>query len=191
MPIITLAQAKEELQITGITYDTRITNLIPMIQSFVVNKCHNYFEIDPNKNYFLVSTVSFDNAANTISDSAEGFVDAGFLAGMDIRIAGSLYNNKIVTLLTAVAAILTLSSSDTLTDEDAGLAVNFTWVQFPDGLIPLVAKLIGIELDVDTNERAQAERVGNTSFDYGKRFSGEYPKGLLAQLKPWTLPVFV
>ena len=69
------------------------------------------------------NTISFaDLAPNTdyINDSAFGFVNAGFVAGMPITISGSDLNDKTVTIKSVVPGTLELEATDELTTEGAG-----------------------------------------------------------------------
>jgi len=67
-----------------------------------------------------------DPDADTITDSGDGFLTAGFLAGDIITISGSASNNKSVTIDTVTAGLITLITSDTLTDELVGSSVTIT-----------------------------------------------------------------
>jgi hypothetical protein len=87
------------------------------------------------KGYLAGTTIAFveGGASNdTITDSGNGFVTAGFTAGDEIIITGSASNNGTYTILTVTAGTITLSSDDDLVDEVAGASVvikkpNATW----------------------------------------------------------------
>lgn len=69
------------------------------------------------------ATIAFhdnDPSADTITDSGNGFVDAGFVAGDKIVIYGSASNDGYYTIETVAAGTLTLIAEDELTDESAG-----------------------------------------------------------------------
>lgn len=72
------------------------------------------------------TTLSFqDNGADldTIEDSANGFVVAGFQIGDTILVQGSVSNDGEYTISDVTAGVLTLGVNDSLTTEAAGAAV--------------------------------------------------------------------
>jgi hypothetical protein len=62
--------------------------------------------------------------APTITDSGNGFVDAGFEAGDSLHVSGSTANNRIFTIGSVAAGTLTLIMSDTLVSEAAGPSIT-------------------------------------------------------------------
>jgi len=69
------------------------------------------------------STIAFveGGATDTITDSGNGFSNAGFAVGMKIVVSGSENNNGTYTLATVAAGTLTLTATtDDLTAESAG-----------------------------------------------------------------------
>ncbi len=73
------------------------------------------------------ATIGFDENApynDSISDSGNGFLTAGFTSGMPITITNSLSNNKTVTIadISVDGGTITVSASDDLTDEVQGAA---------------------------------------------------------------------
>lgn len=83
------------------------------------------------------TTLSFtDNgaAADTIQDSGNGFVIAGFQVGDTILVSGSASNDGQYTISAVAAGVLTLGANDTLVNEAAGAAVvvkrpGATWAE--------------------------------------------------------------
>jgi len=75
-----------------------------------------------------VSTISFTHnaaSADTINDSGNGFVTAGFVEGDKITVTGDSDNNGDYTIdAEVVAGVITLIASDTLTTEAAGDSVT-------------------------------------------------------------------
>ena len=68
-------------------------------------------------------TIAFndnDPSADTITDSGNGLVTAGFEAGDHIVVSGSTSNDGTYLAATVVAGTVTLDPADTLTDEVAG-----------------------------------------------------------------------
>lgn len=79
---------------------------------------------------YTATTISFvENGASpdTIEDSANGFVDAGFTAGKSITISGSTSNNIQTTITTVAAGSLTIPDG-VLTAEVAGDTVTISEV---------------------------------------------------------------
>lgn len=78
---------------------------------------------------YTASTISFEEntpLADTITDSAKGFLDAGFVAGMRIAITDTANNNKTVTIATVTDETITILISEDLTDEAEGSATLAT-----------------------------------------------------------------
>ena len=70
------------------------------------------------------TTIAFvDSDPDTITDSANGFVNAGFVAGDTIVITGSASNNGTFLVDTVAVGTLTLDSGETLAAEGAGASV--------------------------------------------------------------------
>lgn len=75
------------------------------------------------------STIAFVNSnPDTITDSGNGFVTAGFTAGTKIRVTGSASNNSVFTIATVTAGTITLVSTDSLVAEAAGASVTIRGV---------------------------------------------------------------
>lgn len=70
-------------------------------------------------------TIAFVNSnPDTITDSGNGFVTAGFLQGQSIIITGSASNNGTFTIASVAAGTLTLIATDSLVAEGAGATVT-------------------------------------------------------------------
>lgn len=189
MAIITLAETKTILRISDDSEDTFISAMIPFIQDFVITYCNNTFEFKKDDIYLETSGISFVASTRKIVDEADGFVEAGFVDAMEVKVFGSLYNDGIFLVDAVLAASLELDSAESLTDEDEGLSVLITWVKFPQGIKPAVAKLIGYDIQNSISNRITSERVGNESYSYaGEKGSGIYPKELLNNFRIWKRP---
>lgn len=121
---------------------------------------------------YTASTISFHEntpSADTIEDSANGFLNAGFVVGMVITISDTVSNNKSVTIAGLTAGVITLLSTDDLTDEAEGSATLAT---------PAYGtQLIGFR---QWNGVDGAEIVDKTCFE-------DYPfKRFTTALKNWT-----
>lgn len=62
--------------------------------------------------------------APTITDSANGFLTAGFAAGDTLYVTGSAANSRNFTIGSVTAGVITLIMSDTLTSEAAGPSIT-------------------------------------------------------------------
>jgi len=85
------------------------------------------FDLKWTNHNITASTISFTHnaeSADTISDSGNGFVTAGFVEGDKITITGDSENNGDYTIDSVVAGTITLISTDTLTTEIAGDSVT-------------------------------------------------------------------
>lgn len=84
---------------------------------------------------YTASTIAFvDSNPDTITDSANGFVTAGFTAGMKLQVYNSSSNDGVnhLTIATVSAGTITLSSSDAVTAEAAGSSISLIGDTFPD-----------------------------------------------------------
>ena len=73
------------------------------------------------------TTIAFVNSnPDTITDSNDGFVAAGFVAGMVIDVSGSSSNNGRYTIATVAVGTITLIGTDTLSAEGAGASMTLT-----------------------------------------------------------------
>lgn len=192
---ITSTEIKSILGITSSTYDTRITTLMPLMKNWIVGYLNNEFEVkrkypvdyyDTRFNhkeiiYLFTNTISFVASTKKIVDSESNFINAGFRANYDIRVQDSQYNDKIFGISTVTAGEITLSSEETLTDENSGYYTYLTLVQFPAGLKIPFAKLIDIEL----------HKMNTDSINVEAKLSGDYPPEILKQMRQWKRPVFI
>lgn len=64
------------------------------------------------------------SVAATITDSANGFVTAGFAAGDILHVTGSTANNRNFTIGSVTAGVITLIMSETLVSEASGSAIT-------------------------------------------------------------------
>ena len=76
------------------------------------------------------STIAFNDAGpDTITDSGDGFVAAGFVAGQVITVTGDSDNNGTYIIATVAVGTITLIATDALSDEVAGdsVTINSTY----------------------------------------------------------------
>lgn len=84
------------------------------------------------------ATIAFNEntpADDTITDSGNGFLVAGFQAGDQITVAGSASNDGTYTVASVAAGTITLLARNDLTTEAAGATVTLTAPKsVPDGI---------------------------------------------------------
>ena len=75
----------------------------------------------------IASTIAFvDSNPDTITDSGNGLITAGFIPGMHILPSGTANNNTVYTIETVAAGVITLKLTDTVTAESAGSSFTLT-----------------------------------------------------------------
>ena len=73
------------------------------------------------------TTIAFvDSNPDTITDSGNGFITAGFIAGMHVLPSGTVSNNTVYTIATVTAGTITLKSTDAVIAESAGSSFTLT-----------------------------------------------------------------
>lgn len=184
--VITLAQVKEYLGITGTTYDTRITALLPIIDAKVKAITGNNWELlalgDVTLDSATIAIRSFTNtyvypyytAANNINqpyglDNIHEFVQVGMeLSGTGI--ASGAYVTGIQALPTNNYATITMSA--VATETAAGTTVTFG---FNKAYHPVVAKGVQYLMDQETTAMPSAgltsRRLGPASWSYSNAVS--------------------
>lgn len=96
--------------------DADKNSVIPLSGEIVMNGLVAIFTI-----HKTADTIAFaDSNPDTVTDSANGFVTAGFEAGQTLIVEGSSSNNGQYLIESVTAGALTLRSTDTLSVEAAG-----------------------------------------------------------------------
>src|SRR3990172_600932 len=102
------------------------------------------------------TTIAFNENtpdADTITDSGNGFLVAGFQAGDQITVSGSASNNGTYTVAAVVAGTITLLARNDLATEVAGATVTITAPKtVPDG--------------ISVNIKAKNANTGNITVGY-------------------------
>lgn len=94
-----------------------------LLQSFTTNSLTLQGSMSSKTTIAFVEGGTSDD---TITDSASGFVNAGFAVGDKITIAGSASNDGTYTIKSVTAGIITIASSEDLANEAAGASVTIT-----------------------------------------------------------------
>jgi hypothetical protein len=176
--ICTYTEVKELLQITVTTWDTMITNLLPVIAKQITTYCKNSFTSEK------VKLTSFDlvfaGTAKTITGDADldNFTTRYFYADDIALIEGSLRNDGIYTLKTVLNNVLTIADAETLKDELTSDSMVSIWrVDYPDDLKLAFADIV--KSFVDTNKGVQSFSLADYSVTYFNSNISDFAKGIL------------
>jgi hypothetical protein len=188
MPVMTAAEVKTLLGISGTTYDAQIAAYLPIIQSHILEYCGIGRFRDENKQ-IITATIAFVEgglSADTITDSAEGFVDiAEFEAGMDIYVECSLSNDGAYTIGTVAAGTITLDTGDDVVDEAAGGLVKISRIRWPKAIKKFAAQMIWENISAVKSGNVKSESIGDYSVTYDGAGFGGYSNSVLAGLNTW------
>lgn len=144
------------------------------------------------------TTIAFvDSNPDTITDSGNGFVTAGFQAGQTITVSGSTSNNNTFTIASVVAGTITLVAGDSLTAESAGATVTIAAATIgklirttSTGVIP---SEILTESNVSTDTVTETASGDIAQYDYvyangANTAKTVQPTSILSQTSPSTTP---
>lgn len=139
-----LTAGTKQIVIDGITYTytggettTTLTGVTPnptlgghTVGAVILQKLRTSSGQPVASSAYTNTTIAFvDSNPDTITDSANGFVTAGFVAGDVITVTGSASNNKTFTIATVAAGTITLVASDTVVAEGAGASITITAIR--------------------------------------------------------------
>jgi hypothetical protein len=131
---------------------------------------------------YTASTIAFvDSNPDTITDSANGFVTAGFRRGQEITISGSTSNDGTYRIKSVVAGTITLVTNETLTVEALGASVTMSAVtadkiaQFdPNGELPLeLAQTLTAFEGLTAGDLVK--HINDSGASKYEKLAGEYP----------------
>lgn len=183
MALITAAEIKAILGL-GSEKDTQLTAIVPLLPSFITSYCNDLFL---NQNLYI-SALTFSFLGRTITDSDEGFVDAGFQSGLDIYISGSDSNDFLYTLSTVSASKMVTTSatptSRSFTTEDSGNSITIYEVQYPEEIKIPVAYFVNYMME--NSKGVASERIG----DYSVAFAMGVPPLVKDLFKHYRRPNF-
>jgi hypothetical protein len=176
--ICTQAEVKELLQITATTWDTMITNLLPVIAKQITAYCKNTFVSDKVKLTSL--DLVFAATAKTITGdtSLDNFTTGYFYADDVILIEGSIRNDGVYELQTVLNNVLTLKSTDTIKDEAVSdFIVSIQRIDYPGDLKLAFADIVKSFIDV--NRGVQHFSLADYSVTYFNSNISDFAKGIL------------
>ncbi len=115
---------------------TRLTNLpVPFTFQFSVTTSGTPEQLTAKLRAATIAFVEGGADPDTITDSASGFLAAGFQPGDQLTVSGSASNDGTYVVDTVTAGTITLKSREDLTTEAAGATVKLTAPKtVPDGV---------------------------------------------------------
>lgn len=115
---------------------TRLSNLAtPFVFRLAVTTSGTPEQLTVKRRAATIAFVDNAASADTITDSASGFLTAGFQAGDQITVSGSASNDGSYTIASVVAGTITLLARNSLTTEAAGATVKIIAPKtVPDGV---------------------------------------------------------
>jgi hypothetical protein len=178
--IATLSEIKVLLQITDSIKDALITELIPILESDIFDFCNSNFDYSAykadGKVYAGGNTVSFTSSTKTITDSVN---DMPFLAGQNIYVSGSRFNDGFKSILTGGTGSIVVN--ETLFDETAFNDVSIKLVKVPESFKSILADYI----DFKINKKEIGVTSESVPGGFSKSYSGdggEIPEGIKKRL---------
>ena len=115
---------------------TRLTNTpLAFTFQFLVTASGTPEQLTVKRRAATIAFVENDADADTITDSGNGFLIAGFQAGDQITVSGSTSNDGTYTVASVTAGTITLLARNDLTTEAAGATVKIIAPKtVPDGV---------------------------------------------------------
>jgi len=115
---------------------SRLTNLpTPFCFQFNITTSGTPEQLSVKRSAATIAFVENDASSDTITDTANGFLVAGFQPGDTITVSGSASNDGTYTVATVAAGTITLLSKNDLTDEAAAATVKIVATKtVPDGI---------------------------------------------------------
>jgi hypothetical protein len=199
MAIVTTAEAKTILGITGTTYDTQLDFFLPLVEKDIVSYIGHAFQDgyvyrESASNFTFVRGDS--DTYDYITDEENEFKEKGFRDGMDVAIEGGWSNVGIYTVSSASTGKLTLDEYGVLIDQDQddtkddhyiGL-VRISRVVWPDELKLTAAKMAWYQIDNAKVSDVQSESLDDYSITYAG--ANAYPVRLITALDKFRKPRF-
>lgn len=186
--MITRAEIKTLLQITGQTKDILIDALIPIVIDDIRQITNNDFIVDDGY-YALSDDFTFTAASAAISCSnSDDLTLLHIASGDDILISGSLRNDGFYPVSTKTANSIIIAAPFTVLNEtqpsDNSILIRIDKAYFPKSLKIAFAKMIGFHLEKPQVSGVKAESVGRYSVTYDT--DRQYPSAVYEALKPFS-----
>jgi hypothetical protein len=207
--ILDLPGAKKLLQIpsTDTSQDELIDLLIPSVIAEVASYCKNDFRDKNAPRYDACGAIIYPSGSiyntfvpvtqtgyvlsagvlfkgNEITDSNNGFLNAGFFAGMNFVVEGTLSNDRIYSIKNATKVLankieVDLPEGSYLNLETASRYVLIVKINFPLDLLLTMKDMLKFNLDKKAGSGINSESLGDHSISYT---STDYPESILRKL---------
>jgi len=199
MAIMTTAEVKTILGISGTTYDTKIAALLPLVEDDLIDYLGDALAdgyVWRESGSMLAFYEGDSDTHDYITDGDSDFLNRGFADGMDIIIEGGYSNTGLYTIDSAAAGKIKLSEyeelvtqdqDDTSDDHEIG-SVRISRVKWPKALKVPVAEMVWSLIDDAQPSMAQSERIGDYSIAYVGTHA--YPSKTIRMLDKYKRPVF-
>ena len=199
MALMTTAEVKSVLGISGSTYDTQIAFFLPIVEEDLISYLNNTFS-DGYVYKEQASAFAFvrgdSDTADYITDTEAEFLEKGFLSDMDIVVQGGGANVGLHTvssastgrlLLTDYGILINQDQDDTADDNYIG-SILISRVKWPSALKLPAAKMIWSLIDNAKVDDVKSERLD----DYAITYIGgnAYPTAITDMLTKWRRPEF-
>ena len=195
--IIDVSECKVLLGITVNTYNEQIRQLIPYVQSDIIDYCNQTFgdKAIYRKSVGSLAFVRGDTSTattdpDTITDADSDFTTAGFRANTDIVVEGGS-NAGWYEVITVAAGALTLRSTGEVEDQSQVTYHNhpgqwrISQIKWPHALKPIAAKMVWYLIDKPKPTDVKSESID----DYSVTFAGshEYPDRVITGLNRYRI----
>lgn len=189
--MITRDEVKTYIREGTTEYDAEIDSMIPIASYDAISYCNNVFDDGYVYRYSDLEFKASTGAGDKILDDDSKFKLCNFDRGMDIYVSGNNANIGLYTITTGTAP-----SSGTLVLESSGSLVTqnssdrhppgntyVSRVKWPQGIKPIISKMVGYLLTNAQPDDTQSESQGEESITYAG--SNYYPERILDGLSKW------
>ena len=189
--MITRDEVKTYIREGTTEYDAEIDSMIPIAAYDAIAYCNSVFVDGYAYRMGALEFQASTGAGDKITDSDAKFKKCRFDKGMDVFVSGQNANFGLYSITTSVAA-----SSDTLVLESSGELLTqkssdrhppgisyVTRVKWPQGIKPVLAKMVGYLLTNAHPDDRSAETQGEQSITYAG--TNYYPERILDGLRRW------
>lgn len=192
MPILSVSDTKTLLQISGSTYDTLITMLLPIVEEAIIKYTNNHFidsydgilGITPTV-YTYGNTFSFLNSDNSVNNTDKDFTSMEFQVDDNVRVYDSLHNNKVFKIATIAATKITFDTDISIVDEDNDNTIIIGRVKYPEPIKLVAADMVGYKLQ-KRGKYFKSEKIDDYSYTRDDKLINGYPQSIMSQLDDYS-----
>jgi len=156
--ITTSAVIKNLLNITDTSYDSRITALLPMVESDLINYCNNQFLSSVN----FAGDITIKGTLGVYTLECSGGISASGLADDDvIYLSGSVRNDGYFTITNLTDTVITVAEK-VYAEAEQGLKLSLA--VFPVELPMYISQMIWHKMDKIKDSGIQGETIKSYSY---------------------------